>query len=142
MNIAIKLLLTVMTIYFAAIPIMVDTGDGHLFNPDWEPHSKVHLVWFLWFIASMSAISLYLLWVKDEPLVTSMIGLSFNVGFIVAYFTAPWYGGIDEPRDALTLSNIPANLAENSILAVMFLAIAIILWIRDRPGREQGHGAN
>lgn len=123
----IKIVLTLMTIYFAAIPISVDIGDGHLFNPEWAPHSKVHLVWFLLFTALVAVISIYLLWFRDEILATAFIGLSFNFGFVFAYFTAPYYGGVspDEASQAFSITDVPPNLAENSILGIIFLSVVV-----------------
>ena len=80
----IKIVLTLMTIYFAVIPISVDIGEGHLLNPEWAPHSKLHLVWFLLFTALIAGVSIYTLWGKDEIFVPALIGLSFNIGFLVA----------------------------------------------------------
>ncbi|MEM7030506.1 MAG: hypothetical protein AAF629_13130 [Chloroflexota bacterium] len=126
-KIIIKLILTILTIYFSAVPIMVDTGDGHLFNPEWVPHSKLHLVWFLLFAAFISVLSIYILWFRDDIWVPSLIGLSFNSGFVIAYYTAPFYGGVlpEESSEIFSLTDIPANLAENSILGLLFLGLAI-----------------
>ena len=118
----IKLLLTAMTIYFAVIPIMVDIGEGHLFNPEWAAHSRVHLVWFLSFTALVSAVSIYHMWVNDDIFIPALIGLSFNSCFVLAYFTAPLYGGTDpgETVQLFPLSDIPPNLTENLILGILF----------------------
>ncbi|MBV7337450.1 hypothetical protein KFU94_56305 [Chloroflexi bacterium TSY] len=137
----VKLVLTVMTIYFAVIPITVDVGEGHLFNPEWTPHSKIHLVWFLLFTVLMAGLSLYLLWFRDEILATSLIGLSFNSGFVFAYFTAPFYGGVlpSESSQVFSITDIPPNLAENFILGLIFLGIAIYL-VTNFRGECAGRG--
>ena len=128
----IKLVLTVLTIYFAAVPIMVDTGESHLFNPEWAAHSKLHLVWFLLFTAFIAGLSLYLLWFRDEILVPALIGLSFNISFVFAYFTAPFYDGVPvaESSQVFTITDIPPNLTENLILGLIFLGIAIYQCMR------------
>ena len=75
----------------------------------------------------MAAVSQYLLWVKEEILATSLIGLSFNSSFVFAYFAAPFYGGVlaDESSQIFSMTNIPPNLAENCALGLIFLGIAI-----------------
>ena len=127
-----KIVLTLMTLYFAFIPVSVDVGDDHLYNPEWAAHSKVHLVWFLVFSVLMAGVSIYLLWAKDELIAPALIGLSFNFGFVFAYFTAPFYGGVDvgETIQLFPLSDMPPNLTENLLLGITFLAIALFLFSR------------
>ena len=137
----VKLALTIMTTYFAVVPMLADVSDSHLFNSEWPPHSKVHLVWFLMFTGLIAGISIFLLWFKDELLAPSLIGLSFNFSFVVAFYAAPFYGGVEEGH-AVSLTDIPPNLAENVALGLGFLGIAIYLQMRRQKEDTDGSSAH
>ncbi|MEM7119161.1 MAG: hypothetical protein AAF614_42480 [Chloroflexota bacterium] len=120
----IKILVSLLTFYYAYVPASADLNESHLLNPDWSPHSRVHLVWFLTFTAITAVIAIYMVWVKDETTIPALIGLGFNSGFLVAYLTASSYGGsLSDSVGEAASSGIPINLLENGILWIVFLAI-------------------
>ena len=57
-----KYLTTICLILGSIIPIIVDTGHTHLFNVDWDEHSRVHEVWRLVTNLSIAVVGLYILY--------------------------------------------------------------------------------
>lgn len=125
-RVIVKILISLMTFYYAYVPASADLNESHLLNPAWAPHSRVHLVWFLVFTATTAVIVLYLIWFRDETIIPALIGLGFNSGFIVAYLTASSYGGsLSDSVDAAASSGIPINLLENASLGIVFIMIIL-----------------
>ena len=116
-----KYLTTICLLLGTILPLIVDTGNTHLLNPDWDAHSRVHEVWRLSTNIFIAAIGLYLLWISNYLLLPALLSSCIVLGFFSAIFTMSLYGGvtigegIDEPNPF----GIPANI-------FVFLFIAII----------------
>ena len=126
-RLAIKLLVTVMTAYYVAIPTMADIGDSHLHSDEWSDHARVHLVWFLTFTALVGVMGVVVMWLKDAPAISSLIGLSFNGAFLFAGAIASSYDGVISDADG-----IPIQVIEFGILAVLFAAVLAFLAVGER----------
>lgn len=107
-----KYLTTICLVLGSVIPLIVDTGNTHLFNPDWDEHSRVHEVWRLSTNLFISLIALYILWMRNYLFLASMLSSCIILGFFFAIITMPLYegvavgNGIDEPSPF----GIPANI--------------------------------
>ena len=107
-----KYLTTVCLVLGSVIPLIVDTGNTHLFNPDWDEHSRVHEVWRLSTNLFISLIALYILWMRNYLFIASMLSSCIILGFFFAIITMSLYegvaigNGIDEPSPF----GIPANI--------------------------------
>ena len=116
-----KYLTSICLLLGTIIPLIVDTGNTHLLNPDWDAHSRVHEVWRLSTNIFLAGLGLYLLWIRNYLLIPALLSLCIVLGFFTAIFTMSLYGGvtigegIDEPNPF----GIPANI-------FVFLIIAII----------------
>ena len=116
-----KYLTSICLLLGTIIPLIVDTGNTHLLNPDWDAHSRVHEVWRLSTNIFLAGLGLYLLWIRNYLLLPALLSLCIVLGFFTAIFTMSLYGGvtigegIDEPNPF----GIPANI-------FVFLIIAII----------------
>lgn len=93
-----RVILTLTAIEFFG-PIVRDTGVGHLMNPFWDGHARVHLVWLLGLMGTLGLMSFYLLWwrrptdVRDVHL-AALIQCCNLAGFWIAYFLCPLYVGV------------------------------------------------
>ena len=104
-----KWLTTICLILGSLLPIAVDTGNTHLFNPDWDEHSRVHEVW---------------------RLTTNLLSSCIILGFHISVITMPLYdglsvgNGIEEPNPL----GIPLNIFVFSVLAVLQILSFIFLF--------------
>jgi hypothetical protein len=67
----------------------------NLQNPDWPGHAKVHMMWFIAYLAYTGFIQIYLIWFKmdkDYPLILGW-QLANLCAFWSAVVLAPFYGG-------------------------------------------------
>ena len=107
-----KYLTTICLILGSIIPIIVDTGHTHLFNVDWDEHSRVHEVWRLVTNLSIAVVGLYILWFKNYTFLPAILSTCIIFGFFIAVITMPLYDclaigeGIQEPNPF----GIPANI--------------------------------
>ena len=93
MNWAAKWTLTVATVFYGLGPLLVDISGTHLLHPEWSPHARYHLVWLLSVGFTTACLALWLLWVRNEPRLSGILGLAFTGGFFVAALTQNLYGG-------------------------------------------------
>ena len=126
-RVALKILLTAMTLYYVYVPAMADIGDSHLHSDEWSDHARVHLVWFLVFTALVGLIGVVVMWWKDAPIVAAMIGLGFNGAFLIAGALASSYDGVISDGDG-----VPIQVIEFGFLAVLFAAALVYLGMRER----------
>lgn len=57
-----KILLTVATLGYSAIPFAFDSNRTHWRNPSWTAHARFHCVWQVMSYVYIGLISLYLIW--------------------------------------------------------------------------------
>ena len=91
--VAMKILISIVTLIYGVVPVIADVNETHLLNPDWSPHARVHGAWFLFFGWAMAMMSLFFIWVRDWIYIPCFVGLMFTSGFWVAFLAAPLYGG-------------------------------------------------
>ena len=125
-----KYLTSICLLLGTIIPLIVDTGNTHLLNPDWDAHSRVHEVWRLSTNIFLAGVGLYLLWVSNYLLLPALLSLCIVLGFFTAIFTMSLYGGItigegiDEPNPF----GIPANIFVFLVIAIIQIASLIFLF--------------
>ena len=111
-------------------PLLLDIGDTHLFNPDWDEHSRVHEVWRLTTNLFIAIIGLYILWKKDNILLPAILSSCIILGFHISVLTMPLYGGlsvgngIEEPNPL----GISLNIFVFLVLAVLQILSFIFLF--------------
>ena len=79
-----KVLLTLATLGYAAIPALVDSNQTHATNPGWDPHARLHVVWQVSSYVYLGVLALYLIWTAGSdtwPL------------WLAAFMAAAGYGG-------------------------------------------------
>tara|TARA_B100000989_G_scaffold76194_1_gene53968 strand:- start:133 stop:528 length:396 start_codon:yes stop_codon:yes gene_type:complete len=125
-----KYLTSICLLLGTIIPLIVDTGNTHLLNPDWDAHSRVHEVWRLSTNIFLAGVGLYLLWVSNYLLLPALLSLCIVLGFFTAIFTMSLYGGItigegiDEPNPF----GIPANIFVFLVIAIIQIVSLIFLF--------------
>lgn len=65
MFLAAKILLTIATLGYSAIPFAFDSNKTHWYNPSWTPHARFHCVWQVMSYVYIGLLSLVLIWTAD-----------------------------------------------------------------------------
>ena len=109
-------------------PLLLDIGDTHLFNPNWDEHSRVHEVWRLATNSMIAFLGLYLIWKKNMHSIALLLSLCMILGFMISVITMPFYNGlaVGVGIDELKPFGIPLNIfAFIVVLAVQIIAILL-----------------
>ena len=93
MNQTARLTLTLATLFYGFMPVLVDVSSTHLLHPAWSPHARFHMVWLLSVGVSTACLALWLLWVRRDCILSGILGLLFTGGFFVAALTRNFYQG-------------------------------------------------
>ena len=126
-------LLTSLCLILAGIgPLLLDIGDTHLFNPDWDEHSRVHEVWRLATNVMIAFLGLYLIWKKNMHSIASLLSLCMILGFMISVITMPFYNGlaVGIGVDELRPFNIPLNIL-SFIVVLIVQTISLLLAYKD-----------
>jgi hypothetical protein len=79
-----KILITIATLGYSAIPAKFDSDETHVLNPSWDPHARFHVVWQVSSYVYFALLALHLLWTAGTD--------KWPVG-MAALFAAFAYGG-------------------------------------------------
>ena len=92
-----KLLLTIATLGYSAIPAVFDSNNTHATNPSFPGHARFHVVWQVSSYVYVGLIALYLIWSAGSetwPLwLATLLAASAYLGFWTAAATMPAYKG-------------------------------------------------
>ena len=124
-----KYLTTLALIVGGIFPIIMDVGNTHLLNPDWESHARVHLAWMLSTNFLIFLLGMYLLWIKEKEITPALLGLCIHVGFVISAVSMPLYGGasVGQGLSAPSALGLPLNIfVFSSALIVQLVALALI----------------
>ena len=128
----VRTLLTVTAFEFFG-PIVRDYSPSHAFNPTWDGHARVHLVWLLGFMFFSGLANLYLIWLRRprevRNLWLSVMWQGCNLGgFWVAYVLAPSYEGkITVPGIHTHILGIDENVFVFGVLSVVLVLAIVVL---------------
>jgi hypothetical protein len=128
----VRVLLTVASFEFFG-PIVRDYSPSHAFNPTWDGHARVHLVWLLGFMCFSGLANLYLIWLRRprevRNLWLSVLWQGCNLGgFWVAYVLAPSYQGqITVPGIHTHVFGIDENVFVFGVLSIVLIVAAVVL---------------
>ena len=127
-----KLLTSLCLILAGMGPLLLDIGDTHLFNPDWDEHSRVHEVWRLATNLMIAFLGLYLIWKKNMHSIASLLSLCMILGFMISVITMPFYNGlaVGIGVDELRPFNIPLNIL-SFIVVLVVQTISLLLAYKD-----------
>jgi hypothetical protein len=123
-----RTLMTLAILAGSVLPLVVDISHSHLLNPTWPPHARVHEVWLLATGIGVGGVVLWLIWMRQEPLLAAILTACVLGGFLIAAATAPLYGGVlVDPATAHLLPNNDRILGIPANLFAFTLAFAILL---------------
>jgi len=92
-----KLLLTIATLGYSAIPAVFDSNNTHATNPSFPGHARFHVVWQVSSYVFIGIIALYLIWTagsESGPLwLATLLAASAYLGFWTAEASMPLYKG-------------------------------------------------
>ena len=126
-------LLTSLCLILAGIgPLLLDIGETHLFNPNWDEHSRVHEVWRLATNFMITFLGLYLIWKKNMLSIASLLSLCMIIGFMISVITMPFYNGlaVGNGIDELRPFGIPLNIF-SFVLVLVIQTISLLLAYKD-----------
>ena len=127
-----RLLTSLCLILAGTGPLLLDIGDTHLFNPDWDEHSRVHEVWRLATNFMIAFLGLYLIWKKNMYVIASLLSLCMILGFMISVITMPFYNGlaVGNGIDELRPFGIPLNIF-SFIVVLALQTISLLLACKD-----------
>ena len=116
-------------------PIAADFNATHLFNPDWLPHARLHVMRVFTTSVALGIFGLYLVWGRTQSRperlrLSAVLGLVYVIGLIVASLTMPMYGGSLYWTDTVPS---PAKLSDQNLIVFLvtgavFLVLTIVLY--------------
>lgn len=93
-----KLLLTLATLGYSAIPSFFDFNNTHVINPSWTGHARYHVVWQVISYDLIAVMALVLIWTAgldaSQLWVPVLLALFAYGGFWTANVTRPLYKGV------------------------------------------------
>ena len=132
-----KYITTLCLIIGGIIPIIVDIGSSHLFNPDWDAHARVHEAWRLSTNFLIFGLGIYLLWVKKNEVLPAFLSLCIHLGFVFSAATMSLYGGaaIGEGITEPFIIGIPVNVFLFSAMFAIQSTVLIFMlkqWVTEK----------
>jgi MFS family permease len=127
-----RLLLTVGTVMYSFVPLVVDLTETHVFHPDWPGHARFHMVWLLGMLLGVGLAALYFVWRRSEDETTSIrlggvLGLISLGAFFVSAATAGLYGGtLSDAGGVPDLDGLNVNVLAFSV-ALALLTTGLLL---------------
>jgi len=97
-NLIARVLLTLVTLGYAAATILADFNATHASNPRWTPHARFHVVWQISSYIGFGVMALALIWMPgpfavERLYVAAAMATIVYVAFFAALFAMPLYGG-------------------------------------------------
>ena len=93
-----KLLLTLATLGYSAIPTLFDFNNTHATNPSWTGHARYHVVWQVATFDMMAVLAMVLIWTAgadaSQLWVPALLACFAYGGFWSANVTRPLYRGV------------------------------------------------
>ncbi|MGC3892987.1 hypothetical protein [Pseudomonas urmiensis] len=133
-----KLLVTVGIVFYAVIVPILEVNDSHVFNQAWAPHARLHETWQLFTNTALGVFSVWLVWVKDNLRLASLLTAFVTGGFLMAYWLRDGYGGSMVLSDGSEKMILGVNLGLFAYtLAIALVGIALWLERRKRDSRAE-----
>lgn len=128
-----RILITIGTLVYGFVPLLVDLTETHVFHPDWTPHARFHMVWLISTNCALAILALCVLWIsKFDAIIriraAGVIGLCVLGGFFLSTITQSLYGGslVDPHGGVPPIMGLDANLV---VFAPMLLLVVIGLFL-------------
>jgi hypothetical protein len=127
-----RIFMTLLWLSVSAGLFINDFNATHLFNPDWPPHARLHMMMLFMTTGAFTLLGLYLCWGPAESRLQSLrlsaiAGTLYMYGTVIAALTMPNYGGSMEWTDIAPRTASLAN--ENFVVFIYVTAIFTALLI-------------
>lgn len=133
-----KILITIGIFFYAGVVPYFEINASHVFNPNWEPHARLHEVWQLFTNTSIGLFSLWLTWAKSNFRLASSMTIFVTGGFLLAYILRDYYGGSMVLSDGSEKTVFGLNLGMFAYsLAILLALIAVGMQRRSRVTGQQ-----
>lgn len=120
-------------VYAVAIPIL-EVNNTHVFNTQWPSHARLHEVWQLLTNSSIGALSLWLIWRKNEVRLSSILGLCLSGSFLLAFVMRASYGGSMDYMKGPEPSLFGLDIGVLGVGIVFALFVSALISRLGRPG--------
>lgn len=123
-----RILVTFATLLYGIAPLFADLNVTHVLNPEWTPHSRVHMVWLLGTNSVIAALALWLLWSRGKLVLSAILGLCVMTGFWIAAATSSLYGGaLSDVRGIDTkILGVEGNVLVFGVITIMLVAGTVL----------------
>lgn len=128
-----KYIITFSVILFAIGVPFLEINNTHVFNPDWTPHARIHEVWQLITNSSIGILCLWLVWIKKETLISSILSLLVTGGFLLAFCLKDFYGGSMKYLDGSEKTILGLNIGVFGFGIAFVLLLFALLIERIKP---------
>lgn len=131
MSITVKILLTLITLGYSAIPAIFDFNETHATNPGWMPHARFHVVWQVCSYLPIAAIALWLTWAPGEMAaarawLATGLAASIYAGFFCAVFGKKLYGGANYDTNGVQPIAGPGGFEIDVNIAIFTTMVALL----------------
>jgi len=89
-----KILLTIATLGYSAIPYAFDFDQTHVKNPDWDSHARFHVVWQVTSYIYVAILALFLIWTAGTEAWPLWIAFFLGAAGYGGFWTAVWTRGV------------------------------------------------
>lgn len=128
-----KLLVTIGVVFYAVLVPILEINDTHVFNQAWAPHARLHETWQLLTNTAIGVYSVWLVWVREDLKLASLLTLFVTGGFLMAYWLRDGYGGSMVLTDGSENMILGINLGLFAYtLAILLAGIAVAMDRRNR----------
>jgi hypothetical protein len=134
-NLIARVLLTLATLGYGLVPMIVDLSKTHATNPLWTPHARFHVVWQVSSYCGVGLIALWLIW-SAGPVAKLWLAVglaaAMYAGFFAAVVAMRRFGGrLADPNGVPPIATVnvggkPLALDANLTVFGVLVAIAAI----------------
>ena len=131
-----RIILTISAFLFGVAPLLVDLSTSHVFNADWPPHARFHIVWLLGMLAMAGVVTVIGAWTvnpgqKLYMKLTTLPGWLVLVPFFVAALLIETYGGsLSGLPNSPKVFGLDGNVVLFSVSAVFQGSASVMVWRR------------
>jgi len=138
-----QLLMSALWLSVSAGLFINDFNATHLFNPDWPPHARLHMMMLFCTTGAFTLLGLYLCWGPtgsrlQNLKLSAVAGTLYMYGTVTAALTMPYYGGSMEWTDTSARAASLAN--ENFVVFIyvtaIFTALTIFMHVKPKSGSK------
>ena len=128
-----KLLITLGALLYGLGVPLLEINPSHVFNPNWEAHARLHEVWQLTTNSALALLSLWMVWVRNDIRLPSILAMLVTGGFLFAYLVRDGYGGSMVLSDGSEKMLFGLNLGACAFSLVFLLSLLALFLARQAP---------